>query len=302
MILLNLIYTPPKIRRDGRKMGNDVKRVIKFVAVGVASILFGLLTSCSKQPEYDEHYGMIEVPYSDRTIWITPKEGAELNTLKESDFTVSDSGIEYTGGEKKVLYGIDVSNHQGDIDWVKVKNSGIDFVYIRAGYRGYTEGLLHNDARFYQNIRGAKAAGLRIGVYFFSQAINLDEVEKEAEYFKNLISGYKDDITLPVIYDWEVMDYRDSRTKYINVAKVTDFARLFCSMMEEEGYQTGIYFNRHDGYDFDLAKIQDLTMWFAGLQNYPNFYYRVDMWQYSFTGQVDGVPGEVDLDMLFIDE
>ena len=74
-------------------MGNDVKRVIKFVAVGVASILFTLLTSCSKQPEYDEHYGMIEVPYSDRTIWITPKEGAELNTLKESDFTVSDSGI-----------------------------------------------------------------------------------------------------------------------------------------------------------------------------------------------------------------
>ncbi len=283
-------------------MENSVKRVIKFVAVGLAGIIFSLLTSCSKEPEYDEHYGMIEVPYSDRTIWITPKEDAALNTLKESDFSVGDDGIRYVGTDRKALYGIDVSSHQGDIDWRKVKASGIDFVYIRAGYRGYTEGLLHNDSRFYQNIRGARNAGLRIGVYFFSQAINLDEVEKEAEYFKNLIEDYKDDITLPVIYDWEVMDYRDSRTKFIKISKVTDFARLFCSMMEEEGYETGLYFNRHDGYDFDLGKIQDLTMWFAGLQNYPNFYYRVDMWQYTFSGHVDGVPGDVDMDMLFIYE
>ena len=120
--------------------------------------------------------------------------------------------------------------------------------------------------------------------------------------FRSLIDKYKDDITLPVVFDWEVMDYRDSRTKFIDIGKVTTLAKRFCALVEEEGYETGIYFNRHDGYDYDLARIQDKMMWFAGLQEYPNFYYRVDMWQYSFSGVVDGVPGEVDLDMIFTEK
>jgi lysozyme len=265
----------------------------------ILALFLGIFSACNKTEEIDEHYGMIEVPYSDRTIWIKPKENAIKNEFTEKDFTADEDRIRYIGDKYDALYGIDVSGHQGSIDWEKVAADGVDFVYIRAGYRGYTYGDMFVDKSFYANIRGAAAAGLKVGVYFFSQAINLVEVEEEAKFFLNIIDKYSPYIDLPVVYDWEAMDSPDSRTKFIDVARVTEFADTFTARMKNAGYETGVYFNRHDGYMFDLARIQDNVMWFAGLESYPNFYYKVDMWQYSFSGRVDGIGPDVDLDIMF---
>ncbi len=196
------------------------------------------------------------------------------------------------------LIGIDVSEHQKEIDWNAVKEAGVEFAILRAGYRGYTEGLLYEDDFFRANLEGAKAAGIQVGIYFFSQAVNEQEAREEAMYACELVADYE--IELPIFYDWEMIS--DSpRIQSASEVPLTDCAIAFCEIVEEAGYEAGVYFNQSYGYfRFDLAELADYTLWLAEYNDAPEFRYHFDCLQYTDAGSVAGITGDVDLDILFL--
>lgn len=216
-------------------------------------------------------------------------------------------------GKGSVLSGIDVSSHNGQIDFSKTKRAGTEFVFIRVGYRGYAkEGNVREDCFFRENIKNAKKAGLKVGVYFFSQALTPEEAEYEAEYILDRIRPYRNMIDLPVVMDYEFAgDQKDKgRLCKANLSKqmMTENALAFINRVKKAGYtpclyasvsflQNNLYYERIE----PVAKI-----WIAhylGMDQKSTYYKgRVDYWQYSSFGYVDGVNGRVDANFGFIDE
>lgn len=195
--------------------------------------------------------------------------------------------------------GIDVSAHQGRIDWTQVAQAGVEFAMIRAGYRGYTQGDLEQDAYFAQNLDGASAAGLDVGVYFFSQAITTDEAAEEAELVLSMLGGRT--LAYPVIFDWEDIE-ADARTNGMTSVLLTDIAETFCKTIEDAGYRAGIYFNQRFGYqEFDLLRLQERVFWLAEYNIPPTFDYDFQIWQYTSEGTVSGIDTPVDLNLSFGD-
>lgn len=224
-------------------------------------------------------------------------EEIETNAYDAKDFYVdSDGRVKYNGDG--VSYGIDVSRHQGKIDWAAVAADGIDFAVMRVGYRGSSEGTLNIDDRFVENINGALAEGIEVGVYFFSQAITEAEALQEAEYVLNIIDGY--DLKYPVFFDWEPSEDEAARSFNIDYAQITRFAEIFCERIEKAGYKSGIYFNSVQGYlHYDLSSFDDTCLWLAEYSTTPNFYYNYHIWQYTNKGKVDGINGDVDINICF---
>ena len=204
--------------------------------------------------------------------------------------------MQYSGG--KYLTGIDVSEHQYDIDWEKVAADGIDFAMIRVGYRGSTAGQIYTDEYFEKNIAGATAAGLKVGVYFYSQAINAEEAAEEAAFVLNAIRPYK--VTFPVVFDWESVRGRDARPYTVSRAVLWARAKTFCSAVEDAGYDAMIYFTQYLGYrKYILRQLSDYEFWYAEYEAKPRIVFNFDMWQYSSTGSVNGSDGDVDLNIYF---
>lgn len=244
----------------------------------------------------DPHAGMAYVNTGGGYEWITPAEGVPVSDFDAGDFTAEDGLVTYTGTEYTTELGVDVSFYQGDIDWQAVKDAGIDFAMIRCGYRGATEGGIFEDEMFKQNIEGALAASLRVGVYFFSQSVGAVEAAQEAEYVLSLIEGY--DVTLPVAFDWEPID--DSRTTEVDTDALTASAVVFCEMVKDAGYTPCVYLYRSLAYnDYDLSRLADYTLWVGAPGDAPDFYYAHALWQFSFTGEIDGIEGDVDLNLRF---
>lgn len=200
------------------------------------------------------------------------------------------------------LSGIDVSKHQGVIDWGKVKASGkVDFAIIRAGYRGYTEGKIYEDTQFLNNVKGAYNNGIKIGLYFYSSAVNKAEVIEEANYVLNLINKYgiKNSITYPIVYDIE--DFEGTRNYSLTVNERTNLAKVFCNTIENAGYKPMVY-----SYTYFLQsklKMNELTnfdVWAADYSGKINYYTgKYTMWQYTDKGKVDGITGNVDMNYCY---
>ncbi len=200
--------------------------------------------------------------------------------------------------DREHMIGIDVSTHQEDIDWQAVADSGIEFAILRAGYRGATAGNLYVDDCFSYNLQGAKAAGLKVGIYFFSQALNKEEAVEEAEYVCELLDG--ESLQLPIFFDWE---YLDGRVPDPWLMPMTECAVAFCEAIREEGYEPGVYFNQDYGYNYlDLRELEDYTLWLAEYGSIPEFPYMYHCVQYTDNGSVSGIDGPVDLNLLFIEE
>lgn len=233
-------------------------------------------------------------------IWITELEGVPVNTLDNSNFT-SDSTFKYysENGKPASEEGIDISDYNGDIDWQKVKESGIDFAMIRIGGRGYgEEGTLYADERAVEYITDAKAAGIKVGGYFFSQAVNKDEAVEEADYVKSILGNIE--LDYPVAYDWEIIKDDDARTDDVSAAEATECARAFCDRIKENGYVPMLYSPSRELYfKYDLSRLADVDIWYCEYSDVPTFYYQFSMWQYSESGTVDGIDGEVDLNICF---
>lgn len=180
------------------------------------------------------------------------------STLDAADFSRQKDGtIVYSGG--KYLMGIDVSAHQGKINWKKVAKK-VDFAMIRMGYRGYTEGVLAEDGAFAYNMKHALKNGLQVGVYFFSQAVSAEEAAEEARYLLAAIQSY--DVTLNVAYDWEPIDNVEpgtARTEQVSEETVTQCAAAFCDVIRKAGYQPALYCNGMLGYlSYDLTELPDV--------------------------------------------
>ena len=194
--------------------------------------------------------------------------------------------------------GIDVSKHQGKIDWDKVAADGVEFAFIRVGLRGYGTGKIVEDEYFEENIKGAIAHGLDVGVYFFSQAISEEEVREEVAFVLDKISNYE--LTLPIVYDVERVVDSSARMNALSVEDRTHYTKLFCQLISENGYKPMIYHNMEMAtMMIQLEELEEFEKWFAYYSN--DFYYPYDygIWQYSEKGKVDGIKTDVDLNIAF---
>lgn len=224
-----------------------------------------------------------------------------VNSYNSRYFSKNSSGyMTYTEPGVQTELGIDVSVYQGVIDWQKVADAGIDFAIIRVGYRGYgSEGKMMPDKYFTQNIQGALDAGLDVGVYYFSQAITVEEARQEAAYVIEQVKDYP--LTYPVVFDWERQNYAGSRTQTVpSVSTMCKMANAFCEDITAAGYEAMVYFNPSEGYkQYDLSQLMNYPFWLAQYNSVPTFYYDFDMWQYTSTGRVPGISGSVDINLRF---
>ena len=285
--------------RTSRRNGSAIFFFILFLAVFVAAVL-GILRLIRGGSEADPHEGQVYLYDGYDWIWMTPLEGVPVNELTESLFSSAGGQIRFVGEGYDVLRGVDVSEHQQTIDWGSVAASGVDYAYIRLGWRGYTEGGLFEDTFFHANMHGALDSGLKVGVYFFSQAITVQEAIEEANYVLERISQYR--IDLPVVFDWEKVDNTDARMAALTAEGRTNCAVAFCETIRRAGYEPCVYFNRNMGYyGYDLTRLTDYEFWFSLPESgFPNFYYACDMWQYSFTESVPGISGGTDMNLRFV--
>ena len=200
------------------------------------------------------------------------------------------------GALNQTARGIDVSKYQGNIDWNAVAADGITFAIIRVGYRGYGSGALVEDSTFRRNIQGATAAGLKVGVYFYSQAVNEAEAVEEASMVLSLCSGYG--LPLGVYYDTEKVAGDTGRADTISAAERTACAVAFCETIRNAGYAAGVYSYASWFYNsLNYANISKYRIWIAQYRDSLDFKYRYDIWQYTSTGKVSGVPGGVDMNL-----
>lgn len=223
------------------------------------------------------------------------------SAYETSSFVYDDNGrVVYNDESVKYSTGIDVSSHQGNINWEDVASDGIDFAILRVGYRGYgSAGNIRQDEMFTENAQKALDAGLKIGVYFYSQAITAEEAVEEAQFVIDIIEEY--DIECPVVFDWENEEGIGMRTDNLSGDIITACAVSFCEKIKAAGYTPAVYFNLTDAYQrYDLAQISDYVFWYAQHEgDSPAFYYQYSIWQYSDSGSVNGIDGYVDMNICF---
>ena len=231
-----------------------------------------------------------------------PTEEPTLPPPEENPYNGADD-FQYEGrflklAEGESWVGIDVSRWQYDIDWKKVANAGAEFAIIRIGYRGNESGLINPDKYAEQNLKGAAEAGLKVGVYFFSQALTREEAEEEAYYVLDIIKDHN--ITMPVVYDWEKVHNDNSRSLEMDRRTLTDCAKTFLETIELAGYNAMVYFNPHQSRNlYYLSELKQYDFWLASYTDRMDFPYKVDMWQYTEQGQIPGIDTLCDFNVYF---
>lgn len=224
----------------------------------------------------------------------------KMSTLLPENLNVLENG-EYQyllDGQVVSHKGIDVSSHQGDIDWQQVAEDGVEFAIIRVAFRGYGSGKLVEDTKFEQNIQGAKAAGIKVGVYLFSQAVNEEELLEEANLVLEKIAPYE--IECPVVFDVEKVSDSDGRMNKISVEERTALTALFCEKIAEAGYKPMIYHNTEmAALLINIGELEKYDKWYASYSQAMFYPYEYKIWQYRDTGSVKGIKGAVDMNISF---
>jgi GH25 family lysozyme M1 (1,4-beta-N-acetylmuramidase) len=270
------------------------------VALMLAALLclsgcrFGLFgrqeeTTSPTQPQYVTDINGKEVPVF---------ENVELSSFDPVKFVRAENGrMTYSDPSFDAYTGVDVSVFQEDVDWNAVAADGISFAMLRIGGRGYgPDGEIYEDGTFEANYAGARAAGLKVGVYFFSQAVTIAEAAEEAKFVLKILNGRA--LDFPVAFDWEHVHDTTARTANIDTELVTSFAKAFCDAMSQAGYQAVIYFNREHGYfGLQLSLLSAYHFWYAEYADMPSFIYDYRIWQYTEEGKVNGISGNVDLNI-----
>jgi GH25 family lysozyme M1 (1,4-beta-N-acetylmuramidase) len=209
--------------------------------------------------------------------------------------------VKYTGNDGlQSKIGIDVSEYQGVINWEQVKNAGVEFAIIRAGYRTYGGGLITIDNSLITNIDGAAAAGIDVGVYFFSQAITPEEAIEEADAVLNAVAGRN--ITYPIVFDWEIIYDDTARTDTMTVEGLADCCVAFCERVKSAGYTPMVYQNASTStHKLDLPRIKDYDFWLAEYTDAdkPTYGGTYGLWQYTSSGRLNGIEGRVDFNLCF---
>lgn len=271
---------------------NQLKRLLSLIC---ALSLICSAAFASEEPT-EEPAMAEEIPVAEESPWedadpMTRRENLSLDggTKTFDDFTPR------TLQNEILRRGVDVSAWQGSIDWNAVAASGVEFAIIRAGYRTTGKGVLYKDSYFEANMKGAKAAGLKVGVYIFSQAITTAEAVEEADYLMRLIQGYS--VDLPLVFDFEYVTggrLSGSLGKRLS----TDICLAFCARVEAAGYESMVYANPST-LNGNLYPAEFGRVWLAHYISKTTYAGSYEYWQCSGSGQVSGIDGDVDLDFWF---
>ncbi len=232
---------------------------------------------------------------TETTQWMPPE-----NALGPNDFQFDGDYLTCLSAPSEL--GVDVCSYQGNIDWQQVAAAGVKFAIIRVGGRGWgPAGTLYLDEYAQSNYEGARAAGLKVGVYFFSQAITVQEAQEEARLVLDAIQGWQ--LEMPVVFDWELIDPAtdpESRTADVDMRTLTDCTVAFCREIADAGYIPMVYtnLNQYEGRLYP-QELTEYPLWVAMYSHRMTFPYRLDMWQYTAQGSVPGIEGPVDLNLYF---
>lgn len=247
--------------------------------------------------------------YSDSVIYLDNAgyhfipilDSIERNTLAQGNFSVSENGeISYLSQNGQAARkGIDVSQHQGEINWEQVASSGVEFAIIRAGIRGYESGALVTDTFFESNMEGAAANGIDTGVYFFTQAVTVEEAREEAQYVLELVAPYE--ISYPIVIDVE-NPAASARANALTQEQRTEIVSAFCDAIAEAGYTPMIYGNTYSLFGMlDIEQVSRYKIWHAFYNDYVYYPYQIQMWQYTSQASIPGIEGNVDLNLWFLE-
>lgn len=267
-------------------LGTKTKRKlsVKWIAVALTAalllVLFGVAVLESRLSPSYEHDGLRSNPYD------------------EADFGYENGYLTCLTGESWL--GIDVSHHQGVIDWQQVARSGVTFAMIRMGNRTVADGILKEDRYGRENLAGAKKAGLNVGVYFYSQAISVEEAKEEAAYLLQLLDGAA--LEMPVVFDWEIFS-QEGRTANVDGETLNACAIAFCETIRLAGYEPMVYFNRDIAkrlLDLEQMQAQGYGFWLAMYSDQMTWPYWMDLWQYTDSGRVPGIETNVDLNLYLV--
>jgi len=238
--------------------------------------------------------------FEDEYVFAPVLEGVRKHTLLDENFQKTEEGLmQYVeNGTVTSHKGIDVSKYQGDIDWAAVKEEGIEYAFIRLGLRGYESGKLVLDEFYDANMRGANAAGVSAGVYFFTQAVTVEEAQEEAAFVIDHLKDY--DVPYPVVFDVERISGGKGRADEITKEERTEITIAFCEAVKAAGYTPMIYGNVVCFSQLlDMTRLNDYDKWYAFYDDYMYMPYEVSCWQYTEKGRVNGIPNNVDLNISF---
>ena len=279
----------------------DIKKVLlKYPALMFALIvfifIFGIVIAGTiSNSDNNEDDIEIEEPQEEIIIPYTNYDWSKLN---------NDSFYTYEDDNYYSMFGIDVAAHQDKIDWKKVKQAGVEFAYIRLGYRGATEGLLHTDLEFENNYKGAVENNIKVGVYWYAQPISEEESVAEAEYVIDVLDGRK--LDLPIVYDFEETEFSDGTISRMHDMKRDDRTSMAVSFLNEikkTPYESMIYTNLYwSNKCYDWTRLSEYPIWFAQYDvEHPDYDRPFVMWQYTDRGEIEGINEHyVDFDIMFI--
>ena len=229
-----------------------------------------------------------------------PKVECEIlsaNTVTMEQISITAEGeYEYIkDGKVASRKGIDVSKYQGNVDWKKVAEDGVEYAFIRVGCRGYgSSGTLIKDEKFHQNVKGALAQGIKVGAYFFTQAITVEEALEEAELVLKELGDYE--ITYPVAIDVECIENQKARQDKLTKEERTEICKVFCEKIKEAGYIPMIYGNNETFAELIIPEeLAEYDFWICETDGTMTFLYEFAVWQYSHKGTVSGIKGDTNI-------
>lgn len=237
--------------------------------------------------------------------WTPVLAGLPLNNYVQENFSLNNRNhMSYTvNGDTCSYFGIDVSSYQGDIDWQLVREDGVEFAFLRLGFRGYgEEGNIRLDDKFEANYEGAHNAGIDVGAYFYSQAISVEEAIEEAHFVLDKLNGRT--LEYPIVFDWETVftgsEEDVPRTEDVMPHTLTLSAIAFCETIQDAGYEAMIYTNKRQAVlKYDMRQLANYPVWLAQYNTTLSYIYDFDIWQYG-VGTVDGIEGDVDFNIAII--
>ncbi|MCR5715652.1 MAG: glycoside hydrolase family 25 protein [Lachnospiraceae bacterium] len=236
---------------------------------------------------------------SEDEIDVSQEDTGITNALEEADDTEMTDLIDLAEMDSDGSLGIDVSKWNGEIDWEAVRDNGITFAIIRAGYRGSASGVIVEDPYFEQNIKGAMGAGLNVGVYFFTQATGEVEAVEEASAVLKLCQNYR--LQLPIYIDTEGAG-GNGRADHLDMETRTTVCDAFCKTIESANIDSGIYASKNWYINnLNMNELDPYRIWLAEYRKTPTYEGNYHMWQYTSSGSVDGIAGRVDLDIWYGD-
>lgn len=278
----------PAPRREDRRRPSLPTRLGLLVVCAIAILAIARIAGCNL-PGHVSYSESVTTGIDASELYQSPYDWGNL---------LLDSAGRYSyvsGGQVLSRTGIDVSEHQGYIDWSAVAGDGIDFAIIRLGYRGSDNGAIVQDAYAEYNLKAAREAGLAVGVYFYSQATTEDEAVEEAEFVLDQIGEAQ--LAYPVVFDFEPTNSGSDRISSLTGTERTAVAEAFCDRLAQAGHAAMIYGNGSALAGFDLEALAPHGFWYAEYGALPDTDLYFSVWQYSNTGRVAGIDTDVDLDL-----